>query len=239
MGLPEGRGGDRRLLDGGENLVQRRAQLRLGKCPDGGERDRGHLVLQSLKFLGDLGRKHVEPGGQELAHLDHQAAQLHREHVEALREAPHPLRPGALGNSAQPDAGEEQLKPPGHREMPRGEAQDAAVTGAGVPGAGYRICPVPTNRRHPRQSWARIEYSRRRASSSTATACCTCSGEPVRPTWAAACASSTPALGSAANPGPEPGPSTPTAPTCRHPLRPPGPPRSASRSCGRWTPRRG
>ncbi|MCY1242645.1 hypothetical protein D9M72_556190 [compost metagenome] len=98
--LPKGCGSDWHLFDRGEDLVQRRAQLRLGKCADCGKRDRGHLVLQPLKFLGDLGRKHVESGRQELTHFDHQAAQVHRERVEALREAPHPPRPGALCNFA-------------------------------------------------------------------------------------------------------------------------------------------
>ena len=147
--LPEGCCCDRCLLDRGEQPLQRHAQLSFGEGSDRGERNRRHLVLQPLEFLGDLGRQHVEPGGQELSDFDHEAAEVHRQRMEALREAPHPLRPGALGNPHQPDAGEEQLEPPGHREMPRGEAQDAAVTGPVVPGAGYRSCPVPANRRHP------------------------------------------------------------------------------------------
>ena len=75
----------------GEHPLQRPAQLGLGESPDGGERHGRHLVLQPLQLGRDLRREHVQPGGHELANLDHQAAKIHGEHVEALGEAPHPL----------------------------------------------------------------------------------------------------------------------------------------------------
>ena len=131
--LPEGCCGDRRLLDRGEHPLQRRAQLSLGEGADRGERNRRHLVLQPLEFLGDLGRQHVEPGGQELADLDHEAAEVHREHMEALREAPHPLRPGALGNPAPARCG-------GGTARTTRSPRDATRRSAGCGGSGHG-CP--------------------------------------------------------------------------------------------------
>ena len=149
--LPEGCRSDGNLIDTRERPLERHTQLRLGERTDRCERHRRHLVLQALQLCCDLGRQHVEPGRHELPDLDHEPAQFDRQPVEALSEAPHPLRSRALGDSREPDARQQQFVPPRDRQIPAGESQDATVTRAGIAPA-RPIRSTRPYRRHPRQS---------------------------------------------------------------------------------------
>ena len=150
MRLAEGCCSHRRLVDHRERALERKAELRFGKSADAGERHRRNLVLQPLQLGRDLRRQHVEPRRHELADLDHQAAELHSQRMEALREVPHPFRTGARRDPREPDAREEQLVPPRHGQLPAGETQDAAV--AGTRGSRVWCARTRTDLRHPRQS---------------------------------------------------------------------------------------
>ncbi len=154
--LAEGRGGDGRLVDPREGVGEGHAQLALRQRADLGEGDRGHFVLQVLELGRDLWRQHVQARRHELADLDHEPAELDGEHAEAAGEALHAPGARAVGDAAQADTGQEELVPPRDREVPRGEAEDAAVAGARLRGVGLGIRPGDGAGRGRGHSRARI-----------------------------------------------------------------------------------
>jgi hypothetical protein len=139
MNLAEGCCGQRILIDERERAVECHAQLGLGEGADGRERDGRHLVLQALEFLGDLGGKHVQPRGHELADLDHESAQVDGEHVKSLRDSPQACRPVPRRESPESDARQKQFVPPRLQQVAGSEPQDPAVTGTHVPDVGHLV----------------------------------------------------------------------------------------------------
>ena len=87
MRLAEGRGRERSFVDRGEGALQRHPELCFRADAHLRELDRGHLILQALELFRDLRWQDVEARRHELPHLDHEAAEVDREHVEARRDA--------------------------------------------------------------------------------------------------------------------------------------------------------
>ena len=82
--LGQGAGRDRLRLEGGEQLLERRAQLGSHALGDAVERYRRHGVLQAGERL-DVGRRQeIAAGRRELAQLEHRAAQLEAQLLDAL-----------------------------------------------------------------------------------------------------------------------------------------------------------
>ncbi|KTE93233.1 hypothetical protein AT727_25150 [Desulfitobacterium hafniense] len=129
MGLAQGGGRERRLVERLEGLGQRAPELLLGAPPDVGERSRGHLVLQTRQLLGDLGRQHVQTRREELADLDHQPTHGQGERPEPDRRATVPARSAAVRPPLQPQPGQDELPEDEPRRHPGEERDDPAVPG--------------------------------------------------------------------------------------------------------------
>jgi hypothetical protein len=95
MDLRDRRRGDRRLLQGNEDLRDRPAEVLLDDATDHGERLGRNLVAAALELVDELGRKQPLPRRHDLAELDVRGA-------EALERAPQPSRqPRARGGPAR------------------------------------------------------------------------------------------------------------------------------------------
>ncbi len=148
MGLTEGCRCQRRRIHPRVRPLERHAQLSFGERSDRVERDGRNLVLQALELFGDLGGQNVQPRRHELADLDHQAAELDSQRVEALRDPAQPRPPSPRREAGETDPRQEKLEPPRLHQVERGESRDPAVPGTHAAGVGHRISLTPTRGGH-------------------------------------------------------------------------------------------
>ena len=76
MHLADGRGGDGRLLEVGEELFDGELELLPDRLLDLLERERADVVLEPLELRDDVGRDDVGTGREELAELDERRPEL-------------------------------------------------------------------------------------------------------------------------------------------------------------------
>ena len=104
MHLGDGRGGERRLVEAREHVVDAGAEVALDHLADHVERLGGHLIATQLEFVDQLGGEQPFPAGDDLAELDVGRA-------EAFGGASQPL--GDVG-PARLDRGEPAATPADH-----------------------------------------------------------------------------------------------------------------------------
>jgi hypothetical protein len=135
MHLPERGRRDRVRVELLEDAGERSAEALLGDPPDVLEGHRRGLVLEAGELLCDLGRQDVHPGGHELAELDHQAAQLRGQVVEAARQLHHPPVLAAHRHLPQADPRQHDVEPPHAEHLRGGEPEDPVVANPQRPAA--------------------------------------------------------------------------------------------------------
>lgn len=147
----------RRLLEGGEDGLDRLAQVLLHDPAHRGERLGGHPVAAALELLDQVVGEHAVTGGDDLAQLDVRRA-------EALEGEPQtPRQPGAgrvaaLAALAHRPHAQRQRQPPtgDHEPMYRWQAPAPHQLGHLGPGCGtHRVEPIG-----PRQG-RRVDHPRR------------------------------------------------------------------------------
>ena len=85
--LPQRGGGQRVVLERGEELPDRRPQFGLDHLSHGDRRFRSDLILQTRQLGRDGLGQNVDAGGEELPHLDPHAAQARRQAAVAVSDA--------------------------------------------------------------------------------------------------------------------------------------------------------
>ena len=128
--LPQGRGGERFLVEPGEVLRQGTPELGGGDGEQRVEFLGGHLVLEARQLVRDGPREHVQSGRQELAQLDHEPAEGDGQHAEACRGPLEALLARPLREPAEPQTGADHLPRDEAEDHPTEEEDDAPVAQA-------------------------------------------------------------------------------------------------------------
>ena len=131
------RGRDRRLVELGEDLVRRRAELRGDDGSDGGVRRRLDRVAERAELLDVLGRQQVRLHRRELTDLDVRALEPARRLLEAPR-VPAVQRREALGAERRAKDRRADVQPKVRRHEPRLQPYEREDVGEGG-GDGHRV----------------------------------------------------------------------------------------------------
>jgi len=130
--LREASGGERRVVEAGEELLDRLAQLALDQLLRALAGEARHLVLKPRQFSDHLWRQHVDSRRQQLPDLDEGGAEPDERVAQPRRE--HPPRLDRLGRLAPI-----RVLAPQHKHPPR--LQHAAAPDD--PRATQQAQPVP------------------------------------------------------------------------------------------------
>jgi len=128
MNLSQRGGGDRFFLKGEKNFFDGRTKLEFGLEADGFKIHRRNFILQSRKFIRDLGRQDIQARRKELPHLDHHAAEANCQGAETNGNILQPPRTGILCPSAEPNAPQENIPENYARCYAGKEQNDAPIT---------------------------------------------------------------------------------------------------------------
>ena len=135
MHLPQ-RGGRRgHGINRGEDLADRAVEFALQRRADVVERFGGHFVLQAGQLVDDLFGQNVHAAGEELAELDHHAAQFDGHDAEAAGVIEVALQRRPIGPLAPAEIADEHIPPERGDEDAKPKEDDAIAALAELSGA--------------------------------------------------------------------------------------------------------